>query len=49
MPVMPRPKGNGKKIAFKLLGVPANLKEKKTEKQKRVNRRLAFEETSRVR
>ncbi len=53
MPVMPRvQKAEGKKgtkIAYKILGVPANLKpEKLSETQKKIKRRLIFEETARV-
>lgn len=50
MPVMPRIKGKPKKIAYKILGVPQNIKnDKPDERQKRINRRLVFEETYRVR
>jgi hypothetical protein len=49
MPGMPRINGKTTKIAYRILGVPANLKSKRTEDQKRVNRRLIFEETVRVR
>ena len=49
MPSMPRIPGKGPKIAFKILGVPANIAAKKTKEQKFINRRLWFEETSRVR
>ena len=46
---MPRIKGKGTKIAFKILGVPANIADKKSVAQKKINDRLLFEETSRVR
>ncbi len=46
---MPRIPGKGKKLAYKILGVPANIASKKTKVQKRINKRLLFEETSRVR
>lgn len=50
MPTMPRPKGKGRKIAYAILGVPQNmLKTKKTEVEQKINERLIFEETSRVR
>ena len=50
MPVMPRIPGKPKKIAYKVLGVPDNIRNaKKTKEQKRINRRLVFEETYRVR
>lgn len=47
MPGMPRIKGKAEKIAFAILGVPANLrKEKRNDK---IEKRLEFEETVRVR
>ncbi len=46
---MLRPDPKATKIAFKILGVPPNLKTKKTKIQKRINHRLLFEETQRVR
>lgn len=46
MPTMPRPKGKGKKIAFDLLGVPVNMQEKKTKKEKKRDKRLTFEQIS---
>jgi hypothetical protein len=49
MPGMVRIPGNGKKIAYKILGVPANISYKPNLFQKRVNRRLLFEETQRAR
>ena len=49
MPAMPRVKGKPTKIAYKILGIPANIAFKRDEKQKRINRRLVFEETTRVR
>lgn len=50
MPAMVRPKGENAKIAYKILGVPANLDEKKPSKSQRyVNRRLVREETRRIR
>lgn len=52
MPAMPRLQGKMRKptkIAFNIMGVPANFQEKKSKIQKRVNRRLVFEETQRVR
>ena len=47
MPAMPRIPGKGKKIAYKLLGVPANIAEKKDPGTKKLDARLAFENTSR--
>jgi len=50
MPAMPRPEGKGKKIAYKIMGVPANMIEKKKSKdQKKIDQRLVFEETVRSR
>lgn len=46
---MPRIQGKATKIAFKVLGVPPNMKFKRNKAQKMINRRLVFEETSRVR
>ncbi len=48
MPAMPRLSGRAKKIAYRILGVPANMAPRSTA-QKRINRRLVFEETVRVR
>jgi len=48
MPIMPRVKGKAKKIAFNILGIPANMRDKiKTDKK--IKRRLTFEATARVR
>jgi hypothetical protein len=49
MPSMVRIHGKPEKIAFKILGTPPNLKFKRTKEQRRINRRLFFEETARVR
>jgi len=49
MPAIPRISGKAKKIAYAILGVPANIQVKRTKQQKRVNERLMFEETVRVR
>lgn len=49
MPAMPRVKGKATKIAYKILGKPANIAFKRDKKEKEVNRRLIFEETTRVR
>lgn len=49
MPTMPRMKGKATKVAYKILGTPPNIKFKRNSAQKRVNRRLNFEETTRVR
>ncbi len=50
MPAMPRPEGKGKKIAYDVLGAPANMVEKrKSKSQKKIDQRLVFEETVRSR
>lgn len=49
MPSAPRPKGKGKKIAFSILGTPANLKKNSEAFPPEVSKRLLFEETQRVR
>jgi hypothetical protein len=49
MPAMPRVKGKAEKIAFEILGVPANMRFKRDKYQSRINQRLVFEETSRAR
>jgi len=49
MPAIPRISKKAQKIAFAILGVPVNLQVKRTKQQKRVNQRLLFEETVRVR
>lgn len=49
MPAMPRIQGKATKIAFRILGTPPNIAFKRNKKEKEVNRRLIFEETTRVR
>lgn len=48
MPAMVRPSGKGTKVAFSILGKPANI-QKQPKKKKRVNKILLFQETTRVR
>ena len=48
MPAMPRLKGKATKIAYAILGIPDNMK-KDTKKDKYLEQRLVFDETSRVR
>lgn len=48
MPAVPRRKCKATKIIYKILGVPAPVAAKKTAKQKKVDERLIFEETSRI-
>jgi hypothetical protein len=47
MPATPRPKGKPNEIALNLLGDPLNKKIKKTKKEKKLNKKLTFEENSR--
>ena len=49
MPAAPRMKGFARKIAFSILGVPANLKAKKSAAQKALDLQLLAQETQRVR
>jgi hypothetical protein len=54
MPMAPRVStpgtaGIGKRIAFSILGTPANLKEKKTSAQKEIDKKLLFQNSQRVR
>lgn len=49
MPVMPRMNNKAKKIAYNILGVPANMRTKRTKSESKINQRLLFEETVRVR
>lgn len=49
MPAMLRVKGKITKIAYAVLGKPSNMQDNKTKKDRRINERLIFEETYRVR
>lgn len=49
MPASPRLKNKASKIAFDILGVPPALKDKKSHRQKEIDRKLNFDYTSRVR
>ncbi len=49
MPAMPRSKGKATKIAWAILGKPLALDVKKNSRQSKINKRLIFEETIRVR
>jgi hypothetical protein len=48
MPVMIRKPGLISKIAYSILGKPANMQSKKTQKQLEVDRQLAYQQTSRA-
>jgi hypothetical protein len=48
MPGMIRPHGRAKKIAYSILGEPANMK-KRSPAEKEIDRKLIFQETARVR
>ena len=45
---MIRPEGKAKKIAFKILGTPANM-QKTSAARKKINKRLLYEDTKRAR
>lgn len=49
MPAAPRPSGKAPKIAFKILGKPANLATKPTPEQVRINKLLVDEQLTRTR
>ena len=49
MPSAPRIKGKAKKLAYKIMGVPPNMKFSRNSAQRAINKRLVFEETQRVR
>jgi hypothetical protein len=49
MPVAPRIPGKATKIAYKILGMPENLKKGNNAFSEEVNKRLIYEETQRVR
>jgi len=49
MPAMPRMRSKATRIAYKILGIPANIAFRRNEVERKTNRRLIFEETSRVR
>ncbi len=49
MPGMPRIDKKTTKIAFNIIGIPPIMQQKKPKKQKKINERLVFEETQRVR
>ena len=46
MPIMPRPEGVGKRVAYNILGVPNNMETKRaTKKQTRIKKILLAEDT----
>lgn len=50
MPIMPRIKGKAEKIAYDILGIPPNMRNKtKTVKNSKIKERLHLEETRFVR
>ena len=50
MPNMLRnPKSKAAKIAYKIMGIPDNMKFQRSKEQEKWNRKLLFEESSRVR
>jgi hypothetical protein len=48
MPAMPRTNDKNKKIAEKILGTPPNMPDKKKKSPTKIEQRLTFEETSKV-
>lgn len=46
---MPRIKGKAEKIAFAILGKPANLAAKKTERQREIDKILSYQNTTLIR
>lgn len=49
MPVMPRLSKKALKVFVKIMGLPAPMRNTRTKEQKKLNQRLIFEETVRVR
>jgi len=49
MPGMPRQNKRASKVAFSILGKPANIAYKRSKEEQEINRRLFFEETFRAR
>lgn len=49
MPIMIRPNKKATKIAFKILGVPANLAYKRSPEERKIDKKLLFEATALVR
>lgn len=49
MPVAPRFNKKATKIAFSILGIPENIKNKKTALQRKIDQKLLFDNTARVR
>lgn len=46
---MPRPNNKTKKIAYKILGTPDNIRHKRSKEERYIDKRLLFEESYRVR
>lgn len=49
MPIMIRQKGKASKINYAILGEPSNLKDKKSPLQRKIDKALIYQNTSRVR
>lgn len=49
MPAMPRAHNKGTAIAHKILGIPSNISYKPDPKDKKLEKRIAYEDTTRVR
>ncbi len=48
MPAMVRPKGKATKVAYSILGTPPNMLDSEKKKDTKIEKRLTFEETQRV-
>lgn len=49
MPAMPRTKNRATRVAYKIMGVPANVAHKRSAAEKKIDKRLLYEDTFRVR
>lgn len=50
MPLMPRMKSKGERVAYAILGVPANMvKVRKTKREREISNRLNYEDSRLVR
>lgn len=48
MPLMPRPKGKAMKIAYKILGEPANMKDGEKKHQSNADRIISYQNTQKI-
>lgn len=49
MPVMPRSNGKARKIAYKILGIPINMRDERKTAKSKIKKKLYAEETRLVR